>query len=131
MGAVVVGGFGAETLEVSGSDMYEESRSAPVATPPRLFNFGIPPAKIPPNCGGAGTLFVPPPPVSLLLRALFGMDGADAAGGFSMPGIAGALAIGGPADDLDSFPMRGADLSLVTAFFNLAPLVISVRRAPY
>ena len=50
-GAEEVGGIGADCLDVSGSDKYDDSRSAPVSTPPPVFlSFGIPtPAKIPPN----------------------------------------------------------------------------------
>ena len=59
------------------------------------------------------------------------MDGAEGTGGFSIPGIAGAPGIGGPVEDFDDFSTRGADRSLVTAFFNFAPFVMSVRRAPW
>lgn len=54
-GAEEAGGFGADGLDVSGSDIYDDSRSAPVSTPPPVFlSFGIPtPVKIPPNCGAA------------------------------------------------------------------------------
>lgn len=50
-GAAKVGGLGGDFREVSGSEMYEESCSAPVFTPPPVFrNLGIPtPAKMPPN----------------------------------------------------------------------------------
>lgn len=58
-----------------------------------------------------------------------GTGGARALGIWLRPGTAGAPPFGGPADP-DIFPTMGADLSFVTAFFNLAPLVISVRRAP-
>lgn len=79
-GAAIAGGLGAELLEDSGSDVYEDSRLAvshqkiglynmyhivlpPVSMPPpRFFNFGIPPAKSPPNCGGCS--------VTLLLLSL-------------------------------------------------------------
>jgi hypothetical protein len=46
------GGLGADAIggwRTSPSDIYGESRPAPVSTPPRLRNFGIPPANIPPN----------------------------------------------------------------------------------
>lgn len=139
-GAEEVGGFGADCLDVSGSDMYDDSRSAPVSTPPPVFlSFGIPtPAKIPPNCGAAlAPLLSPLPVVSLLLLARFdlpvpapGTGGARPIGGLLRPGTAGAPPFGGPAEAPDVFPTMGADRSFVTAFFNLAPLVISVRRAP-
>ena len=50
-GTEEVVGLGADFLEVSGSDMYDESLSAPVSTPPPvLFSFGMPtPAKMPPS----------------------------------------------------------------------------------
>lgn len=140
-GAEEVGGFGADCLDVSGSDMYDDSRSAPVSTPPPVFlSFGIPtPAKIPPNCGAAlAPLLSPLPVVSLLLLARFdlpvpapGTGGARPIGGLLRPGTAGAPPFGGPAEAPDVFPTMGADRSFVTAFFNLAPLVISVRRAPW
>lgn len=139
-GAEEAGGFGAESLDVSGSDMYDESRSAPVSTPPPVFlSFGIPtPAKIPPNCGAAvAPLLSPPPVASLLLLARFdppapapGTGGARLLGGLPRPGTAGAPPFDGPAEAPNVFPTMGADRSFVTAFFNLAPLVISVRRAP-
>ena len=139
-GAEGVGGFSADGLDVSGSDIYDDSRSAPVFTPPPVFlSFGIPtPAKIPPNCGAAiavllSILLV----VSLLLLARSdapvsapGTGGAKPPGDLPRPGTAGAPPFGGPAEVPDVLPTMGADLSLVTAFFNLVPLVISVRRAP-
>lgn len=50
-GAKEVGGFEADFRDVSGSEMYDESLSAPVSIPPPVFrNFGIPtPANIPPS----------------------------------------------------------------------------------
>ena len=139
-GAEEVGGFKADCLDVSGSDMYDGSGSAPVSTPPPVFlSFGIPiPAKIPPNCGAAvAPLLSPPPVVSLLLLARFdppvpapGTGGARPLGGLPRPGTAGAPPFGGPVAAPDAFPTMGADRSFVTAFFNFAPLVISVRRAP-
>ena len=139
-GAEEAGGFGADGLDVSGSDIYDDSRSAPVFTPPPVFlSFGIPtPAKIPPNCGAAiavllSVLLV----VSLLLLARLdppvfapGTGGARPPGDLPRPGNAGAPPFGGPAELPDVLPTTGADLSLVTAFFNFVPLVISVRRAP-
>lgn len=53
------GGLGADCRDVSGSDKYDESRSAPVSIPPLLFfNLGIPPASMPANCGASATQFV-------------------------------------------------------------------------
>ena len=140
-GAMEVGGFGADCLDVSGSDMYDGSRSAPVSTPPPVFlNFGIPtPAKIPPSCGAVlPPKLSPPPVVSLLLLPRFGppapapgTGGARPLDGLPRPGTAGAPPTGGPAEAPDGFPTMGADRSFVTAFFNLAPLLISVRRAPW
>lgn len=139
-GAEEVGAFGADCLDVSGSDMYGDSRSAPVSTPPPVFlSFGIPtPAKIPPNCGAAlAPLLSPPPVVSLLLLARFaplspapGTGGARPLGDLPRPGTAGAPPFGGPTEAPDVFPTMGADRSFVTAFFSLAPLVMSVKRAP-
>ena len=63
-GADEVGGLGADCCEVSGSEIYEESLSAPVSTPPPVFrSLGIPtPANIPPSWGAvAGPLLSPPP----------------------------------------------------------------------
>lgn len=127
-GAEPVGGFGANFFGVSGSERYEESRSAPVFIPPRLFNLGIPPANIPPSCGAAGSAG----PVSLLLRSrllLPDANGAELGGGLS-PGTGGAPPIGGPEESL-GLSIIGAERSFVTAFFNLAPLVMSVRSAPF
>ena len=134
-----VGGFSADGLEVSGSEMYDDSRCAPVSTPPVFLSFGIPtPAKIPPNCG-APFVPLPSPPlvVSLLLLTRFdspatapGTGGARPFGTLPRPGTAGAPPLSGPADAPGVFPTTGADRSFVTAFFNLVPLVISVRRAP-
>ena len=139
-GAEEVGAFGADCLDVSGSDMYGDSRPAPVSTPPVFLSFGIPtPAKIPPNCGAAfAPVLSPPPVVSLLLLARFdppapgpGTGGARPLGGLPRPGTAGAPPIGGPTKAPDDFPTMGADRSFVTAFFSLAPLVMSVNRAPW
>lgn len=62
-GAAKVGALGGDFRDVSGSEMYDESRSAPVATPPPVFrNFGMPtPAKMPPNWGAAPPISPPPP----------------------------------------------------------------------
>lgn len=75
-------------------------------------------------------------PVSLLLLARFeapkpGTGGARPDGGLPRPGIAGAPPTGVPVESPDGFPTIGADLSFVTAFFSRAPLVISVKRAPF
>lgn len=50
-GLGAAGGFGAGAAGgfVPESERYGESRLAPVSTPPRLRNFGIPPAKSPPS----------------------------------------------------------------------------------
>lgn len=120
------GGFGAS--EVPESERYEESLFAPVSIPPRLFNFGIPPANSPPSCGAEGIdpLSVPPPlppPLpALLLLSLFaslppGTGGARPPGGFGIPGTGGALGRAGP-ESPDFFSTRGADRSFVTVFFN-------------
>lgn len=126
LGADATGGFG---LVLSESERYGESRLAPVSTPPRLRNLGIPPAKSPPSCGAAGRLDVlsGPERPSLLLRSLFaeGTGGARPDGGLGMPGTGGAPAIGGPDVLLPSLEIIGADLSLVTAFFKRVPFVIS------
>ena len=81
----MVGGFVAvksafegRGVDVSGSDPYFASRSAPVLMPPPVFlNFGMPtPAKIPPNWGAVGIPPVSAPePVSLLLLILFAAPG--------------------------------------------------------
>lgn len=70
--------------------------------------------------------------MSLLLLALFAALGTGGArpGGFTIPGMAGAAPMRGTTGLLDSFPMIGAERSLVTAFLSLAPFVISVNRAP-
>ena len=50
LGADPGGGLGVAVREVSGSDTYVESLSAPVSTPPpRFLSFGMPPAKSPPS----------------------------------------------------------------------------------
>ena len=63
-GAKEAGGFGVDCCEVSGSEMYEESLSAPVSIPPPVFrNLGIPtPANIPPNWGAVAVPPLSPPP---------------------------------------------------------------------
>lgn len=51
-GLGAVGGLGADAAggwRASESDIYGASLPAPVSTPPRLRNLGMPPAKIPPN----------------------------------------------------------------------------------
>lgn len=135
-----VGGFGADAIggperNVSGSEIKDDSLSAPVSTPPPVFfSLGIPPAKIPPSWG-AVVIFPPSPPVSLLLRVRLvdevpGPDGATPARTFPVPGIAGAPARGGI--DVEVVPLStiGADRSLVTAFFSLVPFVMSPSKAP-
>lgn len=140
-GLGAVGGLGAGAAggrrAPSESDMYGESRVAPVSTPPRLRNLGIPPAKIPPNWGGVAAAAPSNPETpSLLLRNRLaagpeGTGGASPLGGGLAPGTGGALAMGGAAELPPDVPTTGADRSLVTAFFNLAPLWISERSAPY
>ena len=51
LGAEEVGGFGTDFRDVSGSEIYDGSLSAPVSIPPPVFrSFGMPtPANIPPN----------------------------------------------------------------------------------
>lgn len=138
LGADATGGFGGGRAP-SVSERYGESRLAPVSTPPRLRSLGIPPAKSPPSWGAAGSAvpLSPPDPVSLLLRSRLaacpgGTGGASppgGGGGFAMPGTGGAAPNGGPEDLTPPPAIIGADLSLVTVFFNLVPLLISERRA--
>lgn len=133
------GGLGAGAVGgrvLSPSDMYDESRLAPVSTPPRLRSFGIPPAKRPPNCA-AGPLAPPSDPdtPSLLLRNRFaagpdGTGGASPEGAF-IPGTGGAPPIGGAAEPPPELASCGPDRSLVTAFFNRVPLWMSDSNAPY
>ncbi len=139
-GAVEVGGLGVVIRELSGSERYEESRSAPVSIPPPvLFSLGIPPANIPPNRGAAGTPpltpLPPPPPVSLLLLPRFvdvdpGMRGARRAACFPEPGTAGAPLEGGPPGATEPLSNTAAERSLVTAFLSLVPFVMSPSKAP-
>jgi hypothetical protein len=134
-GAAPRGGFGAPVLDVSGSDRYGELLSAPVFTPPDFRSFGMPPANSPASCGAADAMPPPVSPVSLLLRARFpGTGGASpegGAGGFPMPGIGGAPPIGGPLGPSDTFPICGAERSLIwVTFFSRVPLLMSCRRAP-
>ena len=109
----------------------------PVSTPPpRFFNFGMPPAKSPPSCGGWSIpdALLSPFPWSLLLRARFpGIGGASPPGALEIPGTAGAPFDGGGLDPPETTPPPtiGADLSFVTAFLRAFPLVISWRSAPY
>lgn len=110
--------------------MYEESWFAPVSTPPpRFFNFGMPPANSPPNCGGCSIPVVPLDSLllwSLLLRALF-----PPPGGFSIPGTGGAPANGdGPDPPEETFPTIGADRSFVMAFLSCFPFDMSDSKAP-
>jgi hypothetical protein len=125
-GGAAARGGGVDTLRDvgSGSESY-----APVLTPPDFLSFGIPPANSPPSCGAAGS--IPPPagalpcPWSLLLRALFGAGGLR-------PGTGGAPPIGGPALFVGLLLTIGAERSLTTVtFFNLAPLLMSLRSAPW
>ena len=137
-GAEDVGGFGADFRVASGSELYDESRSAPVSMPPPVFrSLGMPtPAKIPPNCGAPSEASAAPPlPWSLLLLPRFaagapGTGGARPLGGLARPGTAGAPPMGGPLEPPEDSPTCGADLSFVTAFLSLAPFVMSVSRAP-
>jgi hypothetical protein len=137
-GAAVAGGRGADGLDVSESE-YEDSPPAPVFTPPLLFfSFGMPPANMPPSCG-AGSIPpepLPPPPVSLLARARLPPPGTGGARppGVLIPGIGGALAIGGTPEFELPLSIMGADLSFTWAtFFNRAvagPFDISDSKAP-
>lgn len=120
-GADATGGFGGEPS----SERYGESLFAPVSTPPRLRNLGIPPANRPPSCaaGALGALSTPEPPPPLLLRSRFPVDpeggtGGVPVGGRAIVGTGGAPTTGGPDVFPPSFPRTGADLSLVTVFFN-------------
>ncbi len=77
-----------------------------------------------------------PPPVSLLLLIRVEAPGPGTGGArprevLPRPGMAGAPPTGGLSEAPDGFPTMGADRSFVTAFFSLAPLVISVRRSPF
>lgn len=99
----------------------------------------MPPARIPPSCGAAGApaFWALPPllPLSLLLLARLGADDpgigrARPVGGFPRPGTACAPPTGGPAEEPDLLSIIGAERSFVTAFFNLAPLVMSPSKAP-
>lgn len=133
-----LGAFGAEFRDDSGSERYGELLSAPVFTPPAFRSLGIPPANSPPSCGGpldaAELSLAPSPAVSLLLLARPGTGGArpdGGAGGLPMPGMGGAPEMGGALGPSDTFPTMGADRSLITVtFFNLAPELMSARRAP-
>ena len=98
-------------------------------TPPAFFrSFGIPPAKMPPNCGA---LSIPVAvevglvlPWSLLLRARVWL----VVGG-RRPGTGGAPPVGaGAAEDALPFATIGAERSLVTAFFRRAPFAMSPSR---
>jgi hypothetical protein len=140
LGALPVGGSGAEFRELSESDRYDESGLAPVSMPPpRFLSFGIPPANMAPSWGADGTTpesspsGLPRPP-SLLLRSLFpappGRGGAPPPGRLGMLGIGGAPPSDGPLDAPGSLVINGADLSFVTVFLRWAPFAISPRRAP-
>lgn len=103
-------------------------------TPPVFFNFGIPAANKPPNCGAA--LMAAAAGASLLLWSLLllallppGTGGASPPG-LAMPGTGGAPARGDGPGPPDTFPTCGAERSLVTAFFRAFPLLMSARRAP-
>jgi hypothetical protein len=134
LGAEPVGGRGAELRDVSGSERYGDLLSAPVSIPPAFRNFGIPPANMPANCGGA--LFppgAPPSPPSLLLRARFcGGGGArldGAVGLLAIPGTGGAPIVG--ATGVGLLSIMGAERSLITpTFFRRAPPSMLLSRAP-
>ena len=70
--------------------------------------------------------------MSLLLLPRFVIMGGGGARPVGLPrfGMAGGMPTGAPADPFDSFPIAGAERSLVAAFFSLAPLVMSVSNAP-
>lgn len=138
-GAVEDGGMEVIFRELSGSERYEESRSAPVSIPPPIrFSLGIPPAKIPPNWGAAGTPppmpLPPPPPVSLLLLPRFAEVDPAIRGArpecLAKPGTAGAPLRGGPAGGPAPLSIIGAERSLVTAFLSLVPFDMSPSKAP-
>jgi hypothetical protein len=106
-----------------------------VFTPPFvLLNLGIPPANNPPSCGGpeAGSepLRCRDAFESLLALAAGLGAAAEGIGGAAKDGIGGApkegalLSVGLPA-------IVGADRSLVTAFFSLIPLAMSLLSAPW
>ena len=130
----MVGGLAAELLELSESDKYGEALSAPVSTPPDRRNFGIPPARIPPNWGAALAVPESAPlcPTSLLLRRrLFEPVGASPPVTLGRPGTGGAPPTGGPEGPLLTLPICGADRSLMTStFFNLVPFEMSPSNAP-
>lgn len=76
-----------------------------------------------------------PPPVSLLLRALFppGAGGASpgGAGGLPIPGTGGAPPMAGALGPSLTLPTMGADRSLIcVTFLSLAPLLMSPNSAP-
>lgn len=131
LGAEAAGGLGAVLFVLSGSDRYGELLSAPVSTPrPVFLSFGMPPAKIPANCGGSTNPPPPSPTPSLLLRARFGGGGARLPGDGRIPGTGGAPPIGaaGPSDFLSNI---GADRSLTcVTFFSLAPCSMLLKSAP-
>lgn len=122
-------GTGGRVDEVESIE-YDEDLLAPVSTPPfRFLSFGIPPANNPPS-RGASAIVACPPVVSLLLLVLLNSEtGVSPPGGFNNPGIGGAPATTAAAPPLD-LSIIGAERSLVAAFFNRAPFVISVRSAP-
>lgn len=116
-----------------GADPNEESplaalpASAPVLTPPRLFNLGIPPLNRPSKGGG-------PPNIGTGGAPPVGGRGAPPIGtGGAPPGTGGAPECGGraaaPGSPTTRPPVCGALRSFVTVFFNLAPLRISPKRA--
>lgn len=85
----------------------------------------MPPAKRPPNCG-AELMLVLGLVVSLLLRFLLFRAGAAK----FIFGIGGAPPTTGPAFGPADPAICGADRSLVTVDFNLAPFVMSASNAP-
>ena len=131
-GEETVGNLGAETERAeSESGAYDESLLAPVSTPAAVLrSFGIPPAKMPPNCGAASPAGASPPLLlgaSLVALALLppppGMGGA-------VPGTGGAPPTRGRPEPSDSFATTGAERSFVTAFFSRLPFSMSPNRAP-
>ena len=123
LGAEPNGGFGAEDLGASELGVYEESLSAPVSTPPPLFfNFGIPPANRPPNCGASdAAAFATAAALSLLVLFALGIEGAELlGGGFNIPGTGGAPAAIAPPPPL-GLSTSGAERSFVLAFLSPFP----------
>ncbi|QHS75044.1 Vrp1 [Saccharomyces paradoxus] len=107
-GALGIGGAATEGIAPGICGAFDDGENLVLASLLTCFNFGIPPAKISPNCGA---------PIP-------GTGGADIEG----PLLLMVLELP-EADETAPPPTIGALLSFVSAFFNFIPFLMSPKRA--